>query len=62
MSNRTYSYRIENGVVVEGLVGLAQWATENFGGFWVESPVKVWIGGTWTETDGFQPPAEPLTE
>jgi hypothetical protein len=53
------SYKIENGVVTDGLVGTAQWATEQYGGFWVETETKAWIGGTWNETDGFQPPAPP---
>lgn len=59
-----YAYRVENGQVIDGIVvdGVntnAQWATENIGGFWVDTDTLVWIGGTWDETNGFQPPAPP---
>lgn len=56
-----YSYKIENNIVVDGIVvdgenTNAQWAIENLGGFWVDSEILTWIGGTWTEQDGFRPP------
>lgn len=52
----TYAARIENGIVAQVIVGTAEWAIENLGGFWVDTPDKVWLGGTWNETDGFLPP------
>jgi hypothetical protein len=51
-----YAGRVENGVVVECIVGTAEWAIENLGGEWYDSPLKVWIGGTWNNKDGFRPP------
>ena len=53
---KTYAYLIENGVVVDGLVGTAEWAVEQFGGLWVQTDTKAWIGGTWDEQLGFMPP------
>lgn len=53
------AYKIEDGVVTNGLVGTAEWAIEVHGGFWVETDIKAWIGGTWDEINGFQPPASP---
>ena len=58
MSDRTYAYKIENGVVVDGIVGTAAWAIDRLGGLWIDSDRKVWVGGTWDETNGFQPPAD----
>lgn len=57
--NETYAYKIEDGVVTAGIVGTAEWATENIGGFWVDSPTKAWIGGTWDEENGLRPPPPP---
>lgn len=61
-----YAYRIENGQVIDGIVvdGVntnAQWAIENIGGLWVDADAPAWIGGTWNETNGFQP-VEPEPE
>ena len=50
---------IVDGIVIRAIVGTANWATETLGGFWVESPVPVWIGGTWSEAEGFLPPVDP---
>lgn len=59
----TYSYKIENGLVIDGTVSdgtcAAQWLIENFGGTWIDSETPAWIGGTWDETNGFQPPVIP---
>jgi hypothetical protein len=41
---RTYAAHIINGEVTEVIVGTAEWATDNLGGEWVDSPVKVGIG------------------
>jgi hypothetical protein len=54
---RTYAAHIINGQVTEVIVGTAEWATENLGGQWVDSPVKVGIG--WTLIDGVITPPEP---
>lgn len=50
---------IVDGIVVRAIVGTASWATETLGGFWVESPTPVWIGGTWSEAEGFLPLVDP---
>ena len=61
-----YSFQIENGIVVNGTVSTpecaAEWLMEVRGGFWVDSDTLIGIGWTWNETDGFQPPSEPLVE
>jgi hypothetical protein len=54
---RTYAAHIINGEVTEVIVGTAEWATDNLGGEWVDSPVKVGIG--WTLIDGVITPPEP---
>lgn len=54
--------RVENGVVIDAIVATIEWATENLGGLWVQSDGPVWIGGTWDEINGFQPPAPLLLE
>lgn len=59
MSDRTYAGKVEEGVVVQTIVGTAEWAKTNLGGEWHDSPTKIWLGGTWDETNGFQPPAPP---
>lgn len=56
-----YAYHIENGQVIDGIIvdGIntnAQWATENLGGFWIDSDTPAWIGGFWDEQYGFRPP------
>jgi hypothetical protein len=53
----TYAAHIINGQVTEVIVGTAEWATENLGGQWVDSPVKVGIG--WTLINGVITPPEP---
>jgi hypothetical protein len=55
----TYAAQIENGVILQVIVGDALWATERLGGFWVDSDTLVGIGWTWDEINGFQPPASP---
>lgn len=59
MSDYTYVAKIENSLVIQVIVGTADWATPNLGGQWVDSETLVGIGWTWDETNGFQPPAEP---
>jgi hypothetical protein len=43
---RTYAAHIVDNQVTEVIVGTAEWATDNLGGQWVDSPVKVGIGWT----------------
>lgn len=57
--SETYAAKIENGVVTQVIVGDAWWAIERLGGLWIDSDTPVWIGGTWDEINGFQPPAPP---
>lgn len=46
----------DNDVVVQVIVGTAQWATEHLGGTWADSPELVGIG--WELVDGvIRPPA-----
>jgi hypothetical protein len=54
---RTYAAKLENGEVTQVIVGDAQWATENLGGQWVDSPTKVGIG--WQLIDGVITAPEP---
>jgi len=58
-----YSYKIENGVVVDATLSdgtcAAEWLIENFGGFWIDSETRAWVGGTWDPENGFQPPIVP---
>jgi hypothetical protein len=51
----SYAAKIEDGVVVEFIVGTAEWATNNFGGQWHDSETKVGAGWTWDEDYGFRP-------
>lgn len=60
--SETYAAQIENGEVVQVIVGDAWWATERLGGLWVDSDILVGIGWMWNETDGFQPPEPPVGE
>jgi hypothetical protein len=53
----TYAAELNDDVVVRVIVGTAQWATDNLGGTWVDSPVKV--GSGWTHIDGQIVPPEP---
>jgi hypothetical protein len=52
---RTYAAHIVDNQVTEVIVGTAEWATDNLGGQWVDSPVKVGIGWTF-HGDHFRPP------
>lgn len=55
----TYAALIDNGIVTQVVVGNAELCIERLGGFWVDSDKPVWIGGTWDDVNGFQPPAPP---
>ena len=53
---RTYAARIEDGTVVQVIVGDADWAADRLGGVWLNSPTKVGVG--WQQYDGgLRPPA-----
>jgi hypothetical protein len=51
-----YSANIENGIVVQVIVGNSIWATENLGGMWLDTEFLVGIGWTWNEIEGFRSP------
>jgi hypothetical protein len=60
MTEPTYAAHIVDGVVDQVIVGTAQWATDNLGGTWVDSPDKV--GSGWELVDGvIRPPASDPT-
>ena len=50
MTSPTYAAHIVDDLVEQVIVGTAQWATDNLGGMWVDSPVKVGVG--WQFIDG----------
>jgi len=53
-----YAAQVEDGTVVQVIVGTAGWANSRLDGTWVDSEVLVGIG--WTYTDGtFTPPPAP---
>jgi hypothetical protein len=54
----TYAAQVEDGTVVQVIVGDAAWANSRLDGTWVDSEVLAGIG--WTYTDGtFTPPPAP---
>jgi hypothetical protein len=53
----TYAALIEDGTVVQVIVGTAAWAADRLGGVWLDSPTKVGIG--WLVVDGQILPPEP---
>ena len=57
MTDRTYAANIIDGQVAQVIVGTAEWAVDNLGGTWVDSPVKVGTG--WAYIDGQIIPPEP---
>lgn len=52
----TYAAKIDNGLVMQVIVGNADWATERLRGFWVDTDTLVGQGWLWDEVNGFQPP------
>jgi len=51
----TYAAQVEDGTVVQVIVGDAGWANTRLGGTWVDTDTLVGIG--WTYTNGqFEPP------
>jgi hypothetical protein len=57
MTEQTYAAHIVDGLVVQVIVGTAQWAVEHLGGEWVQPPELVGIGWTYDGTNIVPPPA-----
>ena len=55
-----YAAKVEDGTVVQVIVGTPEWAGERLGGVWVGSDVKVGVG--WQVVDGIITPPEPDEE
>jgi hypothetical protein len=53
----TYAAKVEDGMVVQVIVGTADWATSRLGGVWLGSETLVGIG--WQVVDGTITPPEP---
>jgi hypothetical protein len=53
----TYAAQVEDGTVVQVIVGDAAWANSRLDGTWVDSEVLVGIG--WTYDGTFTPPPAP---
>lgn len=51
-----YAAQVEDGIVVQAIVGDPAWAADRLGGEWQGTDSKVGIGWTYTDTDGFRPP------
>lgn len=61
----TFTGKVENGIVVDAIVGTAEWAREHLGGEWYDSNELIYLPGVWTPENGFQPMPnvdEPLME
>jgi len=55
---RTYAAELDDtDTVVRVIVGTAEWAADNLGGRWVDTPVKVGAGWTFDGTNIVPPPA-----
>ena len=51
-----YAVKVEQGTVVQVIVGTPEWAASRLGGTWVASDTKVGVG--WEQhDDGLRPPA-----
>ena len=55
-----YAAKVEDGTVVEVIVGDPAWASDRLGGVWVGSDAKVGIG--WTVVEGQIVPPPPLED
>jgi hypothetical protein len=53
----TYAAKVEDGTVVQVIVGTPEWAVTRLGGVWLPSDVKVGVG--WQVVDGTITPPEP---
>jgi len=54
--SETFTAQIVDGIVVQVIVGTAEWAISRLGGTWVDCQTLVGIGWTYDQTNGFQPP------
>jgi hypothetical protein len=52
-----YAAKVEDGTVVQVIVGDPAWAADRLGGMWLASDVKVGVG--WQVVDGTILPPEP---
>ena len=52
-----YAAKVEDGTVVQVIVGTPEWAATRLGGVWLPSDVKVGVG--WQVVDGTITPPEP---
>jgi hypothetical protein len=52
-----YAAKVEDGTVVQVIVGDPAWAADRLGGDWLGTPVKVGVG--WHVADGTIVPPEP---
>jgi hypothetical protein len=52
-----YAAKVEDGTVVQVIVGTPAWAADRLGGDWLPSDVKVGVG--WQVIDGTITPPEP---
>ena len=58
MTERTYAAELDDtDTVLRVIVGTAEWAADNLGGRWVDSPVKVGAGWVWDGEGIVLPPA-----
>jgi hypothetical protein len=55
-----YAAKVEDGTVVQVIVGDPAWAADRLGGMWLGTPVKVGVG--WQVVDGTITPPEPDPE
>jgi len=55
-----YAAKVEDGTVVQVIVGDPEWAASRLGGVWLPSDVKVGVG--WTVVDGQIIPPAPEAE
>lgn len=51
----TYAGKVENGVVVDAIVGTSEWAITNLGGEWYDSAERIYLPGIWDIEYGFRP-------
>jgi hypothetical protein len=56
----TYAAKVEDGTVVQVIVGDPAWAADRLGGMWLGSDTKVGVG--WQVIDGTILPPEPDPE
>ncbi len=58
----TYAAKIEDGVVVQVIVGNAEWAFNALGGVWVDSDMLIGKGWLWDGASFVEPPEESTDE